>query len=537
MVDYGRFDNIDTSGSEDDWTDCDDGEADAETVEEEPPPPTISGRQHAEEVEIMIKNFVFCGMQGDADAYVEFLTLLPRLDVAWRAAWRARGGLDALADDPRDDEAGGVLDKDQYPALCAAAMEGQLECVRLLLDPARGGGVGIAPASTDVCTMHRGRNRRDPLEPRYPPLVVAAVEGHADVIDALLDHGVDVDQRSSEPCAVTALHLAARYARLAAVRALLRRGADVTLRDRRPRPPHFLLRDGPGLGTSDGPDVGETPLQYVLHARSRPGEEEAGSVIETLAVPPAGAPDDRGAVARALLDAGADPHEPAARGEKGVDSLVGQAAAWGLAGLFGALARGADGEFSYAVLGDPAAAPAAPERKRFDELRKLTRFLADRAKFMVEEDVEMRREEQEDWDEAANGPYPAEADEDDLMHVRDRDDAEAIVAVLADFDVFARAREVARRYALTRGLSLVRAGRAEVADGGDERLARGVRLLARVGSCGATGERFAARALEDFVRGPRPKKAARKSTGGKAPRKQLATKAARRARPRPADAR
>ena len=123
------------------------------------------------------------------------------------------------------------------------------------------------------------------------------------------------------------------------------------------------------------------------------------------------------------------------------------------------------------------------------------------------------------------------------MHVRDRDDAEAIVAVLADFDVFARAREVARRYALTRGLSLVRAGRAEVADGGDERLARGVRLLARVGSCGATGERFAARALEDFVRGPRPKKAARKSTGGKAPRKQLATKAARRARPRPADAR
>ena len=91
MVDYGRFDNIDTSGSEDDWTDCDDGEADAETVvvEEEPPPPTISGRQQAEEVEIMIKNFVFCGMQGDADAYVEFLTLLPRLDVAWRAAWRA----------------------------------------------------------------------------------------------------------------------------------------------------------------------------------------------------------------------------------------------------------------------------------------------------------------------------------------------------------------------------------------------------------------------------------------------------------------
>ena len=514
MVDYGRFDNIDTSGSEDDWTDCDDGEADAETVEEEP----LFGREQAEEVEILIKNFVFCGMQGAADDYVEFLTLLPRLDVAWRAAWRARGGLDALVDDPRDEE-----DKNQYPALCAAAMGGSVECVRLLLDPASGGGVGIAPASTDVCTMHRGRNRRDPLTPGYPPLVVAAVEGHADVIDALLDHGVDVDQRSSEPCAVTALHLAARYARLAAVRALLRRGADVTLRD---RPTEYVgpPRDAP-------PAIGETPVQYVLHARSRPGEEDAGSVIETLAVPPAGAPDDRGAVARALLDAGADPREPAARGEKGVDSLVGQAAAWGLAGLFGALARGADGAFSYAVLGDPAAAPASPERKRFDELRRLTRFLADRAKWMVEEDVEMRREEQEDWDEAANGPYPAEADEDDLMHARDRDDAEAIVEVLADFDVFARAREVARPYALTRGLSLVRAGRAEVADGGDERLARGVRLLARVGSCGATGERFAARALEDFVRGPRPKKAARKSTGGKAPRKQLATKAARRARP------
>ena len=74
----------------------------------------------------MIKNFVFCGMQGAADAYVEFLTLLPRLDVAWRAAWRARGGLDALADDPRDEE---YPDKNQYPALCAAAMGYELGSV------------------------------------------------------------------------------------------------------------------------------------------------------------------------------------------------------------------------------------------------------------------------------------------------------------------------------------------------------------------------------------------------------------------------
>ena len=70
-----------------------------------------------------------------------------------------------------------------------------------------------------------------------------------------------------------------------------------------------------------------------------------------------------------------------------------------------------------------------------------------------------------------------------------------------------REQERARRYAILRGLSLVRAGRAAIR--GDERLARGLGLLGRAGGRGASGQRFAARALEflfddaqlrDFVR-------------------------------------
>ena len=512
MVDYARFDNIDTSGSDDD-------EESRGTVEDEAPPvedeaPREAPMTQEEEVEVMIRNLVWCGMGGDAESYVEFLTVLPKLGDAWLAAWRARGGLDALIDDPRGDDGhlGAHLPCDQYPALCAAAMGGNPECVSLLLAPARGGGAGIAPASMACRTMHVKDHglRADPLEARYSPLHVAAVEGHADVIELLLDHGVDVNERSSGAHRYTALHLAVRYVRLDAVRALLRRGDDVTLRV-----------DSDGASTP-----GDTPVQVLLGARVRPGEESSGSVIETVGTPPAGAPDDREAVARALLDAGADPREPSAKGDRGCDSLVLQAVAFGLLGLFKALARGdlGPGELSPAVLGDPVAAPAAPERKRYDVLRRIAKTVATRAWEKVRENKETRLEEGYD------------TEEEDLIDARDAEDSEEIVRILDAYRRAREAREVEKRYALDRGLSLVRAGRAHVCDGEDERLVRGVRLVDRVSRCGASGERFAAKAL-DLVKAPRVKKSARKSTGGKAPRKQLATKAARRARPRPADAR
>jgi ankyrin repeat protein len=76
-------------------------------------------------------------------------------------------------------------------------MGGERSAVELLLNPALAGGVGIAPASTTATTMHISHRGGLQREPMYPPLHVAAIEGHADAIEALLVHGVDVDQQSS----------------------------------------------------------------------------------------------------------------------------------------------------------------------------------------------------------------------------------------------------------------------------------------------------------------------------------------------------
>ena len=242
------------------------------------------------------------------------------------------------------------------------ALGGDPACVSLLLDPpARER--SIAAASTDVCLQNWNWKTPGAHESTYPPLVVAGIQGHVGVIDALLNAGVYINQRASDVEGVTALHMATRYVRLGAVEMLLRRGADVHAKT-----------------VGDGSQLMNSPLTYLVMATSAPGDDVSGTVLETPEVSEdASAPDDRRAVAQALLAAGADPHAPlllrSGKPKHDVGSLVGQAVAIHHVPLFEALAthRCPPGELSRAVLGEPPGRKR-PGEPRYVELKRLAEY-------------------------------------------------------------------------------------------------------------------------------------------------------------------
>ena len=85
---------------------------------------------------------------------------------------------------------------------------------------------------------------------------------------------------------------------------LLNAGADVHARDAGPD----FLDAGPRAMHQRC-----TPIHFVLSSQDRPGEDSGGTEIGSAPAPPAGAPDDREAVAKVLLGAGADPDVVAVR--------------------------------------------------------------------------------------------------------------------------------------------------------------------------------------------------------------------------------
>ena len=95
-----------------------------------------------------------------------------------------------------------------YP-LMLAAHSGCLECVSLLLD------AGAIPS-----VRHHAHGAT--------PLISAASQGHGDVVQALLSHGAQVDERDDRN--LTALWFACEAGRTSAVRHLLAAGADPTIR-------------------------------------------------------------------------------------------------------------------------------------------------------------------------------------------------------------------------------------------------------------------------------------------------------------------
>ena len=125
-----------------------------------------------------------------------------------RAFYRPHSGFPAWT--PTDDRQQ-VLDE----ALVWAAKSGRVDVLGLLLE--HGAHVDGAP--------YRGT-----------PLVWAAANGRDDTIHWLLDHGAQVNERTtfgglSHGSGVTALHLAAQSNHALAVRVLLDRGADASIKD------------------------------------------------------------------------------------------------------------------------------------------------------------------------------------------------------------------------------------------------------------------------------------------------------------------
>ena len=94
----------------------------------------------------------------------------------------------------------------------------------LLADPG-----AYRPNWADVGRRAGGPPTDDPAEIVGEAYVFAAANGRRDVVDYLLDAGVDLDARPY--LNTTALHFAIQFGRLGMVRHLLRRGASVTIED------------------------------------------------------------------------------------------------------------------------------------------------------------------------------------------------------------------------------------------------------------------------------------------------------------------
>ena len=72
-------------------------------------------------------------------------------------------------------------------------------------------------------------------------MIYAAGQGKVDVMNYLLDHGIDVNQRYKHD--TTLIMWAAGYGQLDAVKALIARGADPTLVDDRGKTALVVARD------------------------------------------------------------------------------------------------------------------------------------------------------------------------------------------------------------------------------------------------------------------------------------------------------
>lgn len=129
-------------------------------------------------------------------------------------------------------------------AMETATMRGHTEIVRLLLD----GGYDVNRTTPSGSTflndaalkgqkkvaqllMDHGANVNAPDSSGTLPLHNAAIGGDAEMAELLLDHGARIDARERESKA-TALMLAASLSRTSVVGLLLKRGADLNLKDK-----------------------------------------------------------------------------------------------------------------------------------------------------------------------------------------------------------------------------------------------------------------------------------------------------------------
>ena len=101
-----------------------------------PPPAPKQAQSSTDEADAFVQRIVDAAYGGGVDdgggvdALREEILRLDAASDATFGTWVIRGGLDALASDPRPGDA-----RDRYTALCAVALGGDPACVRLLLHP------------------------------------------------------------------------------------------------------------------------------------------------------------------------------------------------------------------------------------------------------------------------------------------------------------------------------------------------------------------------------------------------------------------
>ena len=134
---------------------------------------------------------------------------------------------------------------DGFTPLMAAASEGQIEAVHLLLD--RGAAVGARDQLTGTTALHWAVFASRPSEIRSyrtlsgPHDTYYVPQKDAPLIDLLLARGAPVNVADKE--GETPLHRAVIFGALPATKALVAAGADPAIRDRAGRTPLDLARD------------------------------------------------------------------------------------------------------------------------------------------------------------------------------------------------------------------------------------------------------------------------------------------------------
>jgi ankyrin repeat protein len=166
-------------------------------------------------------------------------------------------------------------------ALMIAAEEGHADVIRLL-----------AQAGANV------EERRGGDDDGFKPLHVAAEHGRADAITALLDAGARADARSAAD--ITPLMLAAASGKATAVRVLLAKGADPLAESQYGQTPFDYAKGGRIIrilkSAADARAKAPRARRLSPHKAARP------SLVSAIA-------SGRAKRARELLDAGADPNE------------------------------------------------------------------------------------------------------------------------------------------------------------------------------------------------------------------------------------
>ncbi len=120
-----------------------------------------------------------------------------------------------------------------------ATKYGHIEAVKLLLQ--HGSAIVFPLEPRPKWSLERGRGRED----SHSNIIIGAANyGHADILQILIHHGVDVDTRSSIS-GNTALHAAVRYGHIDSVKVLVEAGCNIS--------PH---------------SQGKTPLDFALNQQS-----------------------------------------------------------------------------------------------------------------------------------------------------------------------------------------------------------------------------------------------------------------------------